>query len=644
MIRTNRWFRCVGSVHFDVSLGQIVDLVYPVDLTEDESFEIAFASIPDVGTHDEAVVHHFILNVGGDRVFGTAKFMQKWDESVDRGAVQRAIFLLSPLPFPKLAEQVISVLNIDSTKDDLVQLWNTICSWNEPICCSVLKSSVPVEINYELPCFRRRGYDGQSLPYNLCRLALPSINSPRMSGMWEATSPVRYQHSTITDVSFLMEKFAAPLSTKTSKILGGAAHEVGHLALNLARAAAETMPEDSPKSESELREPSGQSSASSFVHPGCSTIKHLYSDLPLLTEILPMHVGRIFKLWELIISGHTVQVISESARDVSMAALLLTTVIEPLIYCGDVLPYITMQSNRNIHPQSLVGGAIVGCTNPVLLCSQADAIDTKCAVLTIGEESKIDVLSKHKKLTEKSSRKSSGCVKSELLCNGLFRVSTPVLKPVVSGKDIKNELSLLTQRFIEPIHNYLQDVLQQSAPGIFVGTAWGFFYTNKNLASNCSFANAWEQTSSTDKQLIERLPPPFSMADLLDFVENDFLTNGHVAVELHENTPSVPSVGWKRGRDVLDLYRSFLTTATALNFIVDVYKRAFRDFICSADLPSLLLHFSKSETKLQFLSQIESVFNIENGAPIADRSLLNVLRTLMGPLPVFRDGLMKQLR
>jgi hypothetical protein len=90
-------------------------------------------------------------------------------------------------------------------------------------------------------------------------------------------------------------------------------------------------------------------------------------------EVLPFeYISRIVNIWELMILETPLLVTSDSPTLCSEAILLLTSIIHPLKYIGDIRPYFTIYDNdfkdyREEEGLKFNNSAIIGVINPICL-------------------------------------------------------------------------------------------------------------------------------------------------------------------------------------------------------------------------------------------------------------------------------------
>eukprot|EP01062_Namystynia_karyoxenos_P078128 TRINITY_DN79_c2_g1_i1.p1 TRINITY_DN79_c2_g1~~TRINITY_DN79_c2_g1_i1.p1 ORF type:complete len:890 (+),score=275.72 TRINITY_DN79_c2_g1_i1:82-2670(+) len=182
------WLALAGVVHFDLRRGQVLEWYVPAAPAPAARLlaDVAPLSMPDANTArgDQSLALCFTADAGsstrGSAVRGYAHFVQHADATAVRGALQRAVVLLSALPFPGLfaaaarrsAEEYISRLVAaraaapapDQCDEEpvargfLAELVRSVGQWGRPTCCAL--HTLPLfgaELSYVTPCYRPGG-------------------------------------------------------------------------------------------------------------------------------------------------------------------------------------------------------------------------------------------------------------------------------------------------------------------------------------------------------------------------------------------------------------------------------------------------------------------------------------------------------
>lgn len=137
LLRLNSWIYCICLVDFDLTEGQVTKLSYPFDiLSDDEKTNIANLAFPDTHSSPGEVVNSkFVFRVRARMLsqsaskrlsgstalsyshrhkshpylFGYVYFRQKPDKSIDRGYFQKAIVIITPIPYINVFVRALSL-------------------------------------------------------------------------------------------------------------------------------------------------------------------------------------------------------------------------------------------------------------------------------------------------------------------------------------------------------------------------------------------------------------------------------------------------------------------------------------------------------------------------------------------------------
>ncbi|KZV84127.1 DUF1630-domain-containing protein [Exidia glandulosa HHB12029] len=123
LVAMRRWILCIAIVNFDIDTGPIVDQMYPsASLDAGLKENIAFSSFPDASSAESRTeIHSFrVRHAAGGALetttvqdgfmYGFAYFLQRRDQALKRGFLQRSVVILTHLPYPSLFTVVISKL------------------------------------------------------------------------------------------------------------------------------------------------------------------------------------------------------------------------------------------------------------------------------------------------------------------------------------------------------------------------------------------------------------------------------------------------------------------------------------------------------------------------------------------------------
>eukprot|EP00474_Spongospora_subterranea_P001452 CRZ01910.1 hypothetical protein [Spongospora subterranea] len=105
-----RWIVAVSVVNFDLTVGPVIECVYPSDaLSMELQNSISNMVLPDSNV-SELGDSIFTIRVSSLLIYGVVCFRQIADSSTERGFFQKSLVILSYLPFIPLWKSVVSVL------------------------------------------------------------------------------------------------------------------------------------------------------------------------------------------------------------------------------------------------------------------------------------------------------------------------------------------------------------------------------------------------------------------------------------------------------------------------------------------------------------------------------------------------------
>ncbi len=94
------------------------------------------------------------------------------------------------------------------------------------------------------------------------------------------------------------------------------------------------------------------------------------------------HIPHLHHMWELVIQGSPILILSPTAGECSSAVMALVSIIAPIPYAGDYRPYFTVHNSefRNLQAQN----TILGVTNPFFV----KALENWGTVIAVGKAKK----------------------------------------------------------------------------------------------------------------------------------------------------------------------------------------------------------------------------------------------------------------
>ncbi|KAM9968252.1 hypothetical protein ACTFIW_002689 [Dictyostelium discoideum] len=288
--KKKKWINSFCIINFDLEIGQVLDYSFPqVNFKEEESTNLCFLSFPDSNSHLQGdIIYSFKLketsSLGNGQCnfqYGYVFFRQEKDSSISRGYLQKSVVLLSDESFVGLFKKVMEIvgpLYFDHGNTLLEVAYQNIMNWPE----------LKLGQTYELPIL---GY-------------ILTFHVPHTRGTPHIIDPVVKQHQLGSGSGGLS---SSPSSSSSS---GG------------------NIP----------------TSNTTGVSPS------IWSEMKLVSNLKSIDIYGCFKsfttklwmLWELVLLGHPLLVISPNPPMCSDSVLALVSLISPLHYCGDYRPYFTI--------------------------------------------------------------------------------------------------------------------------------------------------------------------------------------------------------------------------------------------------------------------------------------------------------------
>eukprot|EP01083_Nonionella_stella_P228874 810764_1 len=367
LLRLNTWIHCICLVDFDLTEGQITKMVYPFDiLSSEEKTNIANLSFPDTHTSNNDIVNSkFVFrfrarmmnekkqrHLSGKRklsyshrhkshpyLFGYVYFQQKRDKSIERGYFQKAIVIITPIPYTHVFLKAVEIIgSLYFEHNSAVKILDTAC-------------------------------------HNICAWPLPSIAG-------EVSLPLLGNIIRVV----LSPKGVPP---SASIILPGNR--------NQHKAPHNKKPPPVPHKEQKNNENGYQiiDKQSTLSSGGCFQEVNIYRYFHVV-------LGNLWCLWELALAGQPLLVVGTSAEQCSHAVLGIMSLISPITYHGDFRPYFTIYDDDfkhfcNLHDRDMLPPLILGVTNPfflkvmpkfphILVLSDANATTTTVTNVTSDED------------------------------------------------------------------------------------------------------------------------------------------------------------------------------------------------------------------------------------------------------------------
>jgi len=368
LLRLRSWLTCMCLVDFDLSLGQTLKFSYPSgQLTESEGKNVASLAFPDSHSSDVGCYNFCFRFRTSSRpsssdmkypyLFGFVFFCQKPDSTINRGYFQKSLVLISHLPFTKLFLKVVEIVGplfFRYGHPILEASCRNISQW--PCPTNGGKLTLPIL--------------GELVNANLDPNSTPPYSRPVRAIKCLRRSQLIYPKKNVISIKkayqqnftqMLAMGFRAEVAMEALEECSNNYNQA--IAISRARMKEATGVEmcceeidlaDLLNSESCIENPSG-----------------VFQDVNIY-EVFHNVLGSLWFLWECVITGKPIMVISQSPEVCTNAVLGLISMIAPVIYSGDFRPYFTIYDPDFKHFQGCdkndnLGSVVLGVTNPFFL-------------------------------------------------------------------------------------------------------------------------------------------------------------------------------------------------------------------------------------------------------------------------------------
>ncbi|KAL0482423.1 hypothetical protein AKO1_013044 [Acrasis kona] len=332
----NNWIDCFAICSFDIELGQKIDFFYPSTYSERvdkiQQSNIAYLAFPDGGTQPTKNITNFNYafrlkdehNVAASEnefVFGHVVYRQKKDSSVHRGYVMKSLVLLTRHPYIKLHRYLVQRISdayfIEENINVLHDVMTQINKWPYP----------KTDFQFALP------FQGHRVSY-------------RTPSYTPHPSIVRFLNSTPEAANSIKTNIYKKSKVDIKKDVNGRVSSVAPV---------------TPLKERLL-------GRKYVLQHELNFYRHFKS-----------HLSHLHHMWELVLSGEPILVLSPTAGECSSAVMALVSLIAPIPYKGDYRPYFTVHNSefRSL-PNSNI---IIGVTNPFFV----KALQSWDNVLALGK-------------------------------------------------------------------------------------------------------------------------------------------------------------------------------------------------------------------------------------------------------------------
>jgi hypothetical protein len=707
---TPPWISAIGFVHFDLLLGQVLDVLYPpLPLSVVQETEVSFLCFPDANhVADGDSIHDFVFaynasecdssrmsvkrqsqaadNVptalspsaqslssstpkrgfdsSSTELFCSTLFRQKRDSSIERGAQQKALVVMSRYPFPSVSHQILRIVCTElwdtpgsEPEATLKAVYEQILSWPPPLPTNTYRLSL---MNRELSPYTTPIYtaaQAESLRWSEVNITSRVAWRAQLVNALVASDATWPTVKRALDV-FLSSAGCTPaLRSALEGIVVGAvdpeservamtsilrhilevsgtlsAEPHGHegapssaallqlfrrstnppLRADIVQIQNEALEQLQERAHAIVSSPS-LSRAECTLH-GPRRGKHIFYELEFHHAMRP-HLLKLWKLWELLIIGAPVAVISFDAPTVTAICFSLASLFAPLHFGGVLRPYLTI-NNREVD-LFMAGQAppstIVGVTNPFFV--------RKCIkwphFLCLSKEVDEPVTHKMMPVDSEKREKQQFKLKNRMFCSRHYLVKTEKTVGEIT-QEVSNGRS------------------SPSSKGSFVDLNPSSMEGNSMRQVRQHFFELTEEFLAPLKVIIQtilRRQRPFFVGGSCDNV----LSDETLMRELSSFQGAMPYSSFKTRADMLSVYRDFLQTNAFRVWCAEQYELILREVLLGAiSLEEVLLMNPQPSTRHLVLQALQEQFDIVISRPIVDLTLMQKLSALCSSIPALR--------
>ncbi|CUG40886.1 Afi1 domain-containing protein, putative [Bodo saltans] len=709
---TPPWITAIGFVHFDLLLGQVLDVLYPpLPLSVSQETEVSFLCFPDANhVADGDSIHDFVFaynasecdasrmsvkrqSLAADKspssapspssspkrgfdsssteLFCSTLFRQKRDSSIERGAQQKALVVMSRYPFPSVSHQILRIVCAElwdtpgsDPESTLKAVYDEICSWPPPLPTNTYRLTL---MNRELSPYTTPIYTAAQL--ESLRWSEVNVNASRVAWRAQLVDALVASDATWTNVkralvvflgsagcttglrNALEEIVASAVTPDTERVAmtsilrqilevnsersGGEhhGHEGGSTSsgalLHLFRRSTEPpLRPDIVCIQNEALEQLQERAHAIVSSPSLSRAecnvngprrgKHLFHELEFHHAMRP-HLLKLWKLWELLIIGAPLAVISFDAPTVTAICFSLASLFAPLHFGGVLRPYLTI-NNREVDlfmTEQAPPSTIVGVTNPFFV--------RKCMkwphFLCLSKE--VDEPATHKMMPVDSEKreKQQFKLKNRMFCSRHYLVKTEKTVGEIT-QEVSNGRS------------------SPSSKGSFVDLNPSSMEGNSMRQVRQHFLDLTEEFLAPLKIIIQtnlRRLRPFFVMKTDGGGCGDILSEDTLLRELSSFQGVMPYSSFKTRADMLSVYKDFLQTNAFRVWCGEQYEGIRREVLLGAmSLEEVLLMNPQPSTRHLVLQALQEQLDIVISRPIVDLTLMQKLSALCSSIPALR--------
>ncbi|ORC92079.1 putative Afi1 domain-containing protein [Trypanosoma theileri] len=334
---------------------------------------------------------------------------------------------------------------------------------------------------------------------------------------------------------------------------------------------------------------------------------NIFSEFDIHATLFP-HLNRLWKIWELLITGEPLCVVGSSVGHVSAACLCLCSLLAPLSFTGVLRPYVTINNSEIdcLTPNEACHlPVLIGATNPFFVRHWMEWPH----FLVLGTPGDVE-LQTHKTLPKSTPKreKLQFDMKTNMFTSKHFLIKSekhvwdgitaepfsinffvsPSLKTIVNkvgepanySKEIRQTFLKLTKQFLYPLDRVVEIKFIEGLPSVF--------YSDNILPKSLIFA-ALEQTSNED----------------------------------------LPLYMFKQRIDMFEVYRKFMETATYRCWLKEkIFSLKRAVVIQSNSLESLLLVEPDPSRRYEVIMSLQYMLDCELRKPLMDVVLVQKLLEL----------------
>ena len=691
---TPHWIAAVGVVQFDLLQGQTLELLYPpLPLSYTQETELSFLSFPDANfARDGDSIHDFVfaynpsecdplrtttrrISSNGESIASATPkkrpfdqdnvvelvccslFRQRKDSTITRGAQQKAVVVMSRLPFPSVTHRVATILchalfDKDASSPeallkvafDEMLLWPKIQPNNNTqgavqLLGEAVQLAVPafdpsdlLPLHWSGPAsvrhFAAAGDEREKLLEALENAAPPAAVSLALQNYLagsESALECEKVRDAISAVKTPNEGIGRETEFELIAILRTCSvAEEGPSSLPAPRPSllalfrrSQTIPRRivtcqnrqleglRKRLQVELSMPTNPTSSLTEQPPRSD----LFADVDFLPALFP-HLSKLWKLWELMIIGAPIGIVGNHAPTVSAVCFGLASLLSPLKFSGTLRPYLTI-NNREVDfcaRDDPSPSTILGATNPYFVRHCAKWPHFLC----IGSVNDDVQTHKNHGAHDEKRAKQQFKLSNKMFCSRHYFVKTEKLGAESSVRPPSGPREDYSQTIDSSVPEAVQFLRQ------FRDMTVDFITPIQDVA-----------LSLLNSDRVALCPH-----------EIDRVLDAKVLLEALAVHHRLPTALFKTRQEMLAMYDEFVRSSTFSNLKRKWVKQSFRQVVLSAtQLEDLLILEPCPEKRLQVLSVLQRELERTLAAPFLDVPLATKLASMADDIAALREDL-----